>query len=264
MALSLCSGLIALDKPADLRLPPNLAWHQDGYIIDAATQEPIKLDPETVSFEWDFDDTLAAPSYLEFASHLLTAKGAQLILYSLAGLLVDNYITQTMRPVKSVTAESYAAAFQDTDPALAAFFLTMGSSINPIPGMENLVEQLKESGYSHYIATNKELMLFEKVYQKPSLQRIFAAIPQALVVCKQQCTPSNPAIKTSEYGKPNQNFFAAFDNAFNDGKMRLFIDDKDKNVIAASKNNNWISIQFKNYEQLIDILAILSIVKKVS
>lgn len=251
LVISLSSAFAMSDR---IHLPTNVTL-ADGQLIDNKTQEPIDLSPEHAMFAFDWDQTLVDASWLQIAKQLVSNPG---MVRKLAAIMLLDFSSYLFK--KKWTAEALFEDLHEKNSDVAHFILSLGDSSEPIPGMEQIVQQLKQQGYDAAIATNKEWVLFKRVMRNPAVASFMALLPKGVVVW--QAPTGNNAIKASTVSKPDIGYYNTFDQEFNPvKKIVIFVDDKLKNFeqIDNGQLQNWIGIQFSNPAAFLQDLQALGI-----
>ncbi len=195
--------------------------------------------PETTEIFWDIHKVIIQKNKTDMLKTLWQTPNKLAILSHIFnwGLLKDLYaISKT-----DSSGGAYVERLREEDERLADFAMNMANSQVLIDGMEDLILELAKQGYTMYVASNIGSLVFEKLKQK--YPNIFNEN-----VIKDGKTVDFQSDNLLE--KPDSQFFVELAQLRDKNKpYAIFIDDKQENIDSA-KNNGFISILFKNAEQL--------------
>lgn len=224
------------------------------------------LSKKKIEFAWDIHETLARKKKSECAK--ITLRYCSTLLKN--ARLLRTGIKQIAKKEEYIAAEAYAYYFeQQNHEKIAHYIKEVANAYKPIRGINNLIKELSEKGYTHRIASNigraylpiiidrfadqYHNSLFGYMnggtivdYGIPDQTTSFKGIT-GTVYCAAECKPKHALFKLH-----NQHY-----NADN-GTIIIFIDDKQKNVEAAS-HNGWIGIKFSSVRKLRSDLKMLGI-----
>lgn len=218
---------------------------------------PADIAHKKIEFAWDIHETIARKKKSECAA--ITLRYSSTLIKN-AQLLRSGIKTITKKE-EYVAAEAYAHYFeQNKQTQLACYIKEVANAYVPIKGITSLIKELSEKGYTHRIASNigriylpiivnrfssyYKNMLFSYMnggtivdYGIPNQTNIFDGIT-GHIQCASECKPKN-------------NLFQLHNQRYNpdNSTVIIFIDDKQKNVEAASKNG-WIGIRFSSVRKL--------------
>lgn len=240
-----------------------------AYSCAAIAVAPLdNISPDAIEFAYDGHDTLIKRNTFEMASIL--AKKAPLKLSKIATLYTYEYIryylTNSIGPTLKLlwdirallkrepgaTGQEYKTIIDAYDKTLWTIAQEMAAAYDPIAGMQELLEELHQRGYTQRIATNMSAQDYENLVKKHP--QLFKYLDGGLTVDATQ----QPIIR-----KPLPEYFEHYDHSYNadHAKKIIFIDDNILNVNAAQAHG-MIGILFKSTEQLRRDLKALGIAIK--
>lgn len=227
---------------------------------DTRGQKLTNTNPDDIIFAWDIHHVLAKPlknrilNNLEYSKLIaLYAKAAGSWVAQLFNKkestenqkLVDEAIK--MRNSGDASGEGFYHIFKKYGhDDLAQMVLNISNGYEPIAETLELVAQLKALGYTNRTASNIGDNFYTKFSEKyPKMFKDFDEGATVTFVENDGTIVKNP-IK-----KPDPQFAEKFEQMFNPdhSKTVIFIDDKMKNV-EGLKRDNWVTLQFKDVEQL--------------
>lgn len=204
-------------------------------------------------FLWDFHDVIVKRNLNETISTVWNSEKKFQIIKATS----KNLLWNAFRIIgKSITSSTCSEEFiqlvkQNNNPLLEELIYEVANIQEPIPGTIQLIQDLHNAGYHHYIGSNIGTSIFQKISNPekyPQFASLFANFnlehPQTV-----SCDLTHPETTIK---KPDLRFFQDFlrKNAVDLQKTNvIFIDDSLKNVRAAQKAG-LIGIHFKNPEQL--------------
>ena len=191
-------------------------------------QEPVTLPAEKTRIHWDCHQVLVKPNISAMAS---------LALWQVAPKIYAKL------KMSSVTVEDFEPVLNAYDPSIYPLAITMAAQHVPITGMAELVQELHELGYEQGQATNMSPTEYELIAEKHP--ELFGYFKPGLTV---DVSEENPV------RKPSPEYFMRLVARFGaEHEHNVFVDDKRKNVETAERAG-LIALQFKNAEQLREVL----------
>lgn len=143
----------------------------------------------------------------------------------------------------------YQTLIEQYDPELWKTAEKMATTMNIIPGMQELTSELKSLGYTLRIASNGSSWEVRGMMARlPQLFNNFETDAQTVEYVGSKRTPK----------KPNLAYFTDYLSKFDIEKKIIFVDDKQENV-AAAKQAGMFGIVFTDAQQLRDDLINLGI-----
>ncbi|BDC34935.1 hypothetical protein Noda2021_08930 [Candidatus Dependentiae bacterium Noda2021] len=215
------------------------------------------LKTKEVELAWDIHETIARKKKSECA--VLTIKNLP-TLVSKAGSLRKG-IKEVKKQGGFVAAEAYAGHFhKEKNVKLAQYIEKVSNAYAPIQGIEEIITQLSNKGYTHRLASNigkNYLPILEQRFVGKYKCRVFSHMKGGTIIDYK--VPNMRAGKTLikaplQYAtqcKPHHNLYEIHNKVYNpdNRKIIVFVDDKKENIEAANKNG-WVGILFVNTKQL--------------
>jgi len=214
------------------------------------------ISPDTIEFAWDAHEVLLKPNVPQMVGILLknasfkVAKMSTLLAYDYARYFLHGHVGSTYRLMSDIytlikrnpggTGEEYKIILDVYDPSLWSVAEQMAAAFYPMPGIEELLQELKHLGYTQRIATNMGPNDYKNLAKKyPTL---FNNLTGGLTVDFNE----KPIIR-----KPSLDYFNRYYERYNPDhkKTIIFIDDNELNVKAAQETG-MIALVFKNIKQL--------------
>ena len=221
-------------------------------------QEPVTLPAEKTRIHWDCHQVLVKPNISAMASLALWQVAPKIarVLVGLCSDTLDYVFDERTGPtftllgeiyaklkMSSVTVEDFEPVLNAYDPSIYPLAITMAAQHVPITGMAELVQELHELGYEQGQATNMSPTEYELIAEKHP--EIFGYFKPGLTV---DVSEENPV------RKPSPEYFMRLVARFGaEHEHNVFVDDKRKNVETAERAG-LIALQFKNAEQLREVL----------
>ncbi|MEX0849284.1 MAG: HAD hydrolase-like protein [Candidatus Dependentiae bacterium] len=192
--------------------------------------------PANTEIFWDIHHVIIKKKGSEILKTLYNAPKIALL-----SNLFNWTLLKDMFALRGSTGGAYMQRLKQEDQRLADFALNMANSQVMINGMEDLILDLANQGYTMHVASNIGSEVYEHLKNK------FPHIFNENVI-KDGKTVDFKSENPVE--KPHAQFFIELSSLRNKNKQHaLFIDDKQENVDAANANG-FIGILFKNAQQL--------------
>lgn len=214
IALPLCLGMtVWLVKRHNLKKTNDTILLKSDY----------SLTPENTIITFDIHGVLFNPDYLNIALTFLKKPRN----YTLLPYLFNPWLLNDIRKLYSqnAVAEKYLIYLTHKYPYLKPYMrlaIQLGNTQKPVQAMITLINTLKKKGYTLHILSNIGERFFYDLQKKhPAIFALFDA--------------SKVTSSSENYiGKPHHQIFHRYLETYNhNNKNIVFIDDKQKNVLAA-------------------------------
>lgn len=211
---------------------------------NAAVQEQPVYTPDNTELYFDIDGVVLSKSWLKTVKIIL--QHSPCVIYSAFSLKRIQSARQHVKQ-NGWAGEGWRVWSETECPAINKVIIAIQQSKTPIVGTVALIEKLKSAGFAVHAATNMGTREFDE-------HQIHKLFKSAKTIDYKQ----KPSIQ-----KPQPVYFDQLlaDHSDATKPYKLFIDDSKANVKTA-QDKKFISIHFKNPEQLEQELNALSIVLK--
>lgn len=224
------------------------------------------LSHKKIEFAWDIHETLARKKKSECAA--ITLRYWPTLIKNARSLRMG--IKKIAKKEEYIAAEAYAYYFeQHNHEKLARYIKEVANAYRPIKGINTLIKELSEKGYTHRLASNigcSYLPIIVERFTDHYHNSLFDYMNGGTIVdygIPNQTTEIKGLTGTiycATECKPKSALFQLHNQHYNpdNGTIIIFIDDKLKNVEAAS-HNGWIGIKFSSVKRLRADLSMLGL-----
>lgn len=224
------------------------------------------LNPKQVEFAWDIHDTLCKKNKGESAGITISYLPT---LFTNIGTIRSG-IKKIKKEHEFASGEAYAEHFKKNKKQnIAQFIERISNAYRPTHGMEQLLKELSDRGYTHRLASNigkRNLTILNTRLENIYKSKLFSYINGGTII--DYGLPPDPSILTikgqlnyAKKPKPDHELYQLHTQSFNphNTKIIVFIDDKVKNIEEANKHG-WIGIHFTTVKKLKADLKMLGII----
>lgn len=209
-------------------------------------EEPTKFNPKNAKLVFDFHDVVVTEPFSclsdlkkFFRWNLIPTCNRHLpwcIYELLACMFYDPAGEKLINIGKKYEQETFITCLME-----------VGNSFVVIEKTIDIMRELKNKGYQLDLASNIEIVFLNELERNNK----YSYVQEILALFTHKKAVDHVAIYSKEsIRKPDIRFFTEYQKEYNsDGKQVIFVDDKQKNIVA-SQQANMIGIHFQNPEQL--------------